>query len=296
MEFKAYIKLKQELVNNYLEQCLPAADHYPPTIHQAMRYSVFAGGKRLRAILALASAYAVGGEPETILPIAAALELIRAYSLVHDYLPAMDNDDLRRGKPTNHKVYGEAIAVLAGDALLTLAFELLTSPALTTVIAPEQQLNIIRRLSQAAGSMGLIGGQVVDIESEGKQVDVPQLEYIHTHKTGTLIRASVMLGGLAANCSEKQLALLCDYGEKVGLAYQIIDDILDVEGESETLGKHTGADANAGKVTYPAVWGMKQAKSQARHLIAAARQDLEPLGEKSSRLKEIAQFIGRRKS
>ncbi len=296
MELNQYIKLNQELVNNYLDQCLPAADQYPPTIHQAMRYSVFAGGKRLRAILALAAAKAVGGCAETILPVAGALELIHTYSLIHDDLPAMDNDDLRRGKPTNHKVYSEAIAILTGDALLTLAFELLTGPSLTAVITPRRQLEIIRKLSLAAGSLGLIGGQVVDMESEGRTVDVPQLEYIHTHKTGALIRASVMLGGLAANCSPTQLAALSDYGEKVGLAYQIIDDILDVEGKSEKLGKNTGGDVSSGKATYPAVWGMKQAKSQARNLITTAQQDLTPLGEQAHQLKELAQFIGQRQS
>jgi geranylgeranyl diphosphate synthase type II len=296
MELKSYLKHRQELVNQYLEQCLPAAEQYPATIHRAMRYSVFAGGKRLRPILALASAEAVGGKAEGTLPVACALELVHTYSLIHDDLPAMDNDDLRRGRPTSHKVFGEAMAILAGDALLTLAFELLTSPSLGSLMSPRQQVTIIRELSLAAGSCGLIGGQVVDIESEGKPVDAPQLEYIHTHKTGSLIRASVRAGGLAAGCSAEQLQALSGYGEKVGLAYQIIDDILDVEGESSTLGKNTGGDASAGKATYPSVWGMKQAKDQAQHLIADAQADLAPLGEQSRILKELARFILQRKS
>ena len=296
MELKVYLKQQQELINQYLHQCLPPEDHYPPTIHQAMRYSVFAGGKRFRSILALAAAEAVGGKPETILPVAGALELIHTYSLIHDDLPAMDNDDLRRGKPTCHKVFGEAIAILAGDALLTLAFEWLTSPALAPLINPRQQLEIIRELSLAAGTCGLIGGQVVDMESEGQPIDAPQLEYIHTHKTGSLIRASVRLGGLAANCSPKQSQALSRYGEKVGLAYQIMDDILDVEGETSKLGKNTGGDTAVGKATYPAVWGIKQAKYQAQELIADAQADLAPLGAPAQRLKELAQFIIQRKS
>lgn len=250
----------------------------------------------MRSILTLAAAEAVGGDAKAILPVACALELIHTYSLIHDDLPAMDNDDLRRGKPTCHKVFGEAIAILTGDSLLTLAFELLTSPSLAAAITPKRQLEIIRRISQAAGNCGLIGGQVVDIESEGKRIDAPRLEYIHTHKTGSLIRVSVVAGGLAANCSEEQLNSLSHYGEKIGLAYQILDDILDVEGESLTLGKNAGSDMARRKATYPAMWGIKQAKSQAQDLITDAQQDLSPLGEKASRLKELAQFILQRKS
>jgi geranylgeranyl diphosphate synthase type II len=296
MKLEDYLKQKQGIVNAYLEQCLPPDDQYPATIHEAMRYSMFAGGKRLRPILVLAAAEAVGGKAEGILPVACSLELVHTYSMIHDDLPAMDNDDLRRGQPTSHKVYGEAIAILAGDALLTMAFELLSSPALCLAIKPQQQLEIIRELALAAGSTGLIGGQVVDLESEGLQVDVPQLEYIHTHKTGRLIRASVRMGGLAVDCSTEQLQALSLYGEKVGLAYQVMDDILDVEGESAKLGKNTGVDANAGKATYPAVWGMKQAKEQAQYLIDTAQQELAPLGESADILKQIARFIIQRRS
>lgn len=296
MELKDYLNHWRGLINQYLDQCLPPADQYPTTIHRAMRYTVFAGGKRLRPILALAAAEAVGGKAKAILPVACALELAHTYSLIHDDLPAMDNDDLRRGQPTSHRVFGEAMAILAGDALLTMVFELLSSPWLASVIKPERQLEIIRELSLAAGSCGLIGGQVVDIESAGKGVDAPRLEYIHTHKTGSLIRASVRLGGLAANCSNEQLQALSAYGERLGLAYQIVDDILDVEGESSSLGKNTGADVTAGKATYPAVWGMRQAKDQAQHLIAAAQAELTPLGESARRLRELAQFIIQRTS
>ncbi len=296
MELRTYLDQQRKLINQYLDQHLPLADQYPPTIHEAMRYSVFAGGKRVRSILALAATEAVGGDAKVVLPVACALELIHTYSLVHDDLPAMDDDDLRRGKPTCHKVFGEATAILTGDALLTMAFELLTSPSLALKITPIKQLEIIRRISQAVGSYGLIGGQVMDIESEGKQIDAPQLEYIHTHKTGCLIRVSVIAGGMAADCSEEHLNSLSHYGEKVGLAYQIMDDILDVEGESEEIGKNPGSDTALGKATYPAMWGIKQAKNQARDLISDTQQDLAPLGEQAYRLGELARFIVKRHS
>jgi geranylgeranyl diphosphate synthase type II len=296
MQLTDYLNQRQALINQYLARCIPPEDQYPQTIHKAMRYSLFAGGKRLRPILAMAAAEAVGSRAENVLPVAGAVELVHTYSMIHDDLPAMDNDDLRRGQPTSHKVFGEAIAILAGDALLTMAFELLTDPSFTSAISYGQYLEIIGELALAAGSRGLIGGQVADIESEGKQVDFPLLEYIHTHKTGSLILASVKMGGLAANCSSSHLGALSAYGERVGLAYQIIDDILDVEGKSTELGKNTGGDVSLGKATYPALWGMKQAKEQAQNLITSAQQELSPLGESANRLREIAQFIISRNS
>ncbi len=296
MQLDVYVTKQKGLVDEYLDSIMPPPDKHPDIIHKAMRYSLFANAKRLRPILTLASAESVGGNVKQILPIACALELIHTYSLIHDDLPVMDNDDLRRGKPTNHKVFGEAIAILAGDALLTAAFEALSVPEITDAIGSARQLKIINKLAKAAGSAGLIGGQVVDIQSQGKSLDIPELEYIHVHKTGKLILVSIISGAVAAGCSENQLAALSGYGEKLGLAYQIIDDILDVEGESAELGKNTGADSALHKATYPQVLGMKQAKIQAQLLISDAKADLKPLGDKARHLSEIADYILNRKN
>jgi len=296
MEIKAYLAEKQSIINCALKRYLPPEDQYPPTIHRAIRYSLFAGGKRLRPILALASYEALREDSSTLLPAACALELIHTYSLIHDDLPAMDNDDFRRGQPTSHKVFGEAIAILAGDALLTLAFELLASSELETAFAPEICLRLVRETARAAGSLGLIGGQVVDIESEGQRISPAQLEYIHTHKTGCLIRCATRLGAIAADAGEEELAALTAYGEKIGLAFQIIDDILDVEGSLEQLGKSPGSDQSSGKATYPAVWGLEQARVKADTLIREAEEALSVLGEGGEILRHLARFILKRRS
>src|SRR5438128_8395970 len=251
-DLDGYLKERRALVDAALERFLPGEDTPPPTVHRAMRYSVMAGGKRLRPILVIAGAEAVGATPAIVMPTACALELIHTYSLIHDDLPVMDDDDYRRGKLTNHKVYGDAMAILAGDALLTHAFEVLNSPPLTQRFPAALLQQVSYRVARAAGSFGMIGGQVVDIVSEGKQVPLEVLEYIHRHKTAALLTASVTVGGLLGDGTPEQVQSLERYGHDVGWAYQIADDLLDVEGDAVTIGKEVGRDAVLEKVTYPA--------------------------------------------
>src|SRR5437867_3034428 len=245
-----------------------------------MRYSVMAGGKRLRPILVIAGCEAVGGQAEHVMPTACALELIHTYSLIHDDLPAMDDDDYRRGRLTNHKVFGDAMAILAGDALLTLAFRLIASnvdaAADARVIA-----DVVAEVAEAAGTDGMVGGQVVDIESEGKTVSADTLDYIHTHKTAALIRASLCAGAVIAGAAPAQLTAITACGEALGLAFQIVDDILDVEGNSEELGKTAGKDAQQQKATYPAFHGIEASREKARALIADAKKALVPIGPRA---------------
>ncbi|MBI3030899.1 MAG: polyprenyl synthetase family protein [Candidatus Rokubacteria bacterium] len=252
-----------------------------------MRYSVFAGGKRLRPILVIAGAEAVGGKMERVLPAACALELIHTYSLIHDDLPAMDDDDYRRGRLTNHKVYGEAIAILAGDALLTLAFGLLAEHA---------SLDVVREVAAAAGTFGMIGGQVVDIQSEGKSVDAETLEYIHRHKTAALIRASLVSGAMLSAASAPALTAIREAGTHLGLAFQIVDDILDVEGSLEELGKTAGSDRRKKKVTYPEQFGLEASRLKAKSLIEDAKAALQPLGDCAEPIRALADFIFQRRS
>jgi geranylgeranyl diphosphate synthase type II len=254
-----------------------------------MRYSLLAGGKRLRPILCLAACELAGGDRSLAMPTAVALEMVHTMSLIHDDLPAMDNDDLRRGRPTNHKVYGEANAILAGDALLTRAFEMvaLRSPG----VPAEQLLQVVGELSLASGAPGLVGGQVVDLECEAKQVDLETLEYIHLHKTGALLRACVVCGALIAGASDELLAALRTYARGIGLAFQIIDDILDVTASSEVLGKTAGKDLTADKTTYPKLLGLEESRLRADALVAEAKAALAPWSGEASPLLALADYI-----
>ena len=294
-DLKAYLKARIALVDEALERVLPPDAVQPPSLHRAMRYSVQAGGKRLRPVLVIGGAEAVGGTAEQVIETACALELIHTYSLIHDDLPAMDNDDYRRGRLTNHKVFGEAIAILAGDALLTLAFKLIALNGARTgdarVIA-----SLVTDIADAAGTDGMVGGQVVDIESEGKSVSAETLDYIHTHKTAALIRASLCAGALIAGATPAQRAAIGACGEALGLAFQIVDDILDVEGSTEELGKTAGKDAQQQKATYPAYHGLEASRAKARMLIEQAKRALDPLGERAEAIRALADFIFERRS
>ncbi len=262
-----------------------------------MGYSLFAGGKRIRPILALASYETCGGIAEEILPYAASLEFIHTYSLIHDDLPAMDNDDLRRGKPTNHKVFGEGIAILAGDALLTEAFYLLSNHThRTSRITHCSVLKMIREVAMAAGAHGMVGGQAQDILSENETLDSASLSFIHTHKTGALITASVRMGGILANANEKTLHALTQYGENIGLAFQIIDDVLNVQGDSRELGKQTGSDERMEKMTYTRLYGIDLSKKKAEELVNNALDVVQSLSEGAEPLREIARYIIRRRN
>ncbi len=292
MDIERYLEEKRVEVEEALERYLPGEEDFPRTLHRAMRYSTFAGGKRIRPIFTIATAEALGRRGEEVMPLACAIELIHTYSLIHDDLPAMDDDDWRRGKPTCHKVYGEAMAILAGDALLTLAFEVIA--AMGEDHDPSKVMRVVREIARAAGSMGMVGGQAVDIESQGKSVDFPTLEYIHIHKTGALILASIRAGAMMAGAGTRELQALTDYGEAVGLAFQIVDDILDVEGEREVMGKETGVDALKGKATYPSLVGLDESKRRVEELIDRAISSLSVLGERASTLSAIARYIGKR--
>jgi geranylgeranyl diphosphate synthase type II len=292
---KDYLARRAEEVNLWLDCLVPSETVPPHQLHQAMRYSLLAGGKRLRPTLVLASGEAFGAEADDLMPAACAIEMIHTYSLIHDDLPAMDNDDLRRGRPTCHKAFGEAVAILAGDALLTQAFRVLASDA--PARNPERQVRVIREFATAAGTVdGMIGGQMADIENEGKQVDSSTLEYIHRSKTGALITAPVVVGGLIAGASDEQIEKLRAYGERIGLAFQIADDILDVTSTSEQLGKTPGKDQAARKATYPAIHGMNASEARARELVNEAVEIASSLGVDSRILEELARFIIARKS
>ncbi len=289
MDLKEYLKEKQMMTEAALEKILPEEDLLPSNLHKAMRYSVFAGGKRIRPILMFAACEAVGGDVEKAVPAACAMELIHTYSLIHDDLPAMDDDDLRRGRPTNHKVFGEAMAILAGDALLTEAFILLSREI--NGVPPEISRRITHIIARCAGSMGMVGGQVVDMESEGKSIDLPTLEFIHTRKTGAMILASVQTGALLGGGGEDEFEAVSRFGEAAGLAFQIADDILDIVGDQELLGKDIGSDQARGKATYPALIGLKESRIRARQLRDLAIEALMPLGERAEQLRRIASYI-----
>ncbi|NWF92040.1 MAG: polyprenyl synthetase family protein [Syntrophaceae bacterium] len=293
MDIKRYLREKKEAVDAALERYLPREREFPATLHRAIRHSLFNGGKRIRPILSIASFEAFGGKGDGILPFACALEMIHTYSLIHDDLPAIDNDDYRRGKPTCHKVFGEAIGILAGDGLLTEAFKLMTSSHLHEMLCHDQRLvvDIIHEVSKAAGLEGMIGGQVIDIESEGKEVDFSTLQYIHTHKTGALIVASVRVGAKLALADEESLKAVTCYGERIGLAFQIADDILNVEGKAALLGKRTGSDLSKGKATYPSLLGLEQSRRSAEELVNSAVEALAQFGPEADPLREIARFV-----
>jgi len=291
VDLKAYLKQKAALVDEAIERFLPAPDTMPTKLHQAMRYSVMAGGKRVRPVLVLSACAAVGGDEKNALPAACAMEMIHTYSLIHDDLPAMDDDDFRRGRPTNHKVYGEATAILAGDALLTEAFNLLSDSRINSNVPSEVLLRVCNTIARCAGSMGMVGGQVVDMESEGKQIDFPTLEYIHTHKTGALILAAIQSGAMIGGADERTFDALTRYGGAVGLAFQVADDILDVVGDSQALGKSAGSDEARGKNTYPALIGLDASRSRARDLVNVAHKAIETLGEAAEPLRAIASYV-----
>lgn len=293
---KEYLKEKREQVDKVLDDYLPKADMYPKALHQAIRYSLFAGGKRIRPILCIASCEAVGGDADAVLPAASAIELVHTYSLIHDDLPAMDNDDFRRGRPTNHKIYGESIAILAGDALLTSAFDMIADKGLNNRLEPDTLITVIKILAAASGSFGMVGGQAADIQASGKDVELPDVEYIHTHKTGALILASLRIGAVCGGASDSELAALTRFGQAVGLAFQIVDDILDIEGSREEIGKDVGSDIAKKKVTYPSVIGISESKKRASELLEIAFDSVSAFDEKAEPLREIARYMIERKN
>jgi geranylgeranyl diphosphate synthase type II len=297
MELKSYLTERGAEVDGALNRYLPPEDELPVSLHRAMRYSVFAGGKRVRPILMLAACDAVGGDCQGVMPAACAMEMIHTYSLIHDDLPAMDDDDFRRGRPTSHKVFGEAVAILAGDALLTEAFILLGREEGLPLLDASRRLAALSEIARCAGSRGMVGGQVVDMESEGRHdIDLATVQYIHTHKTGALIKASVRAGALLGGGNAEQVAALTRYGEAIGLAFQIADDILDIEGTTEELGKDAGSDQARGKATYPAVMGLADAKERALELMELAVAALEDFGDEAEPLRQLARYVVRRTS
>jgi geranylgeranyl diphosphate synthase type II len=299
MNIKKYLQEKKLIVDSALERYFPN----PPegkgelkpsnSLHKAIRHSLLDGGKRIRPILSIAAFEAVGGKGDHILPFACALEMIHTYSLIHDDLPAMDNDDYRRGKPTCHKMFGEAIGILAGDGLLTEAFQLMTNRSSWDDPSNDKALilDVVHEIAQAAGISGMVGGQVADIESEGKEVDLPLLQYIHTHKTGAMILASIRVGARLGGANGETFRAFTQYGERIGLAFQITDDILNVEGKAIALGKSTGTDLSRGKATYPSLLGLEESKRRATELVQLAVESLKPYGPGAEPLREIARFI-----
>ena len=291
----AYLEERRATVDAALDRVLPPESAPPTNIHRSMRYSVLAPGKRLRPILVIAGAEAVGGRADDVLDTACALELIHAYSLIHDDLPAMDDDDYRRGRLTNHKVFGEAMAILAGDALLTLAFRLVAGNA-ARVAGPAVVGAVVTEVADAAGTDGMVGGQVVDIESEGKTISPEMLDYIHLRKTAALIRASLRVGALLVGGSAPQVDAISRAGGSLGLAFQIVDDILDVEGNLAELGKSAGSDERKQKATYPALHGLPTSKRRARELIDETKRMLEPLGPAADPIRTLADYVLERRS
>ncbi|HEY9658170.1 MAG TPA: farnesyl diphosphate synthase [Allocoleopsis sp.] len=287
-DLKSYLAERQVQVEAALDGSLAVV--YPEKIYEAMRYSLMAGGKRLRPILCLATCELMGGSHEMAMPTACALEMIHTMSLIHDDLPAMDNDDYRRGKLTNHKVYGEDIAILAGDGLLAYAFEFI---AVNTKNVPaDRTLQVIARLGRAVGAAGLVGGQVVDLESEGKSdVTIDTLTFIHRHKTGALLEASVVSGAILAGADATDVQRLTHYAQNIGLAFQIVDDVLDITATQEQLGKTAGKDLQAQKVTYPSLWGIEESMRQANQLVTEAKAELDAYGDAAVPLKALADYI-----
>jgi len=288
MELKEYLKGRAAEVDAALDAWLPKATRAPATIHKAMRYSLFAGGKRLRPVLCLAAAEACGGDPARVLPAACAVEVMHTYSLVHDDLPCMDDDDLRRGRPTCHKVFGEGMAVLCGDALLTESFALV---AWMEPVSRYSAAAYVRELAAAGGSLKLIGGQVLDLEGEGRNLTKGQLVKIHEAKTAALLTTSLRLGAMGANATTAKLEALTAFGHALGLAFQVIDDILDVTQSTAKLGKTAGKDAEVKKATYPAILGLDRSRKEAASLTAEALAALAPFGAKATRLRQIAEYL-----
>ena len=284
-----YLDEQRALIDQELDRLLPPEDTFPQSIHKAMRYSVFAGGKRLRPILCVEAGRLLGSDGPSLLRIASTLELVHTYSLIHDDLPALDNDDLRRGKPTCHRAFGESTAILTGDALLTLTYEALAEPGLTSA---ECQLRIINELAHATGTReGMVAGQVLDLETTNQAVDAGTLELIHSAKTGAFLCAAVRCGAIFAGATQTDLERITTYGWKIGLAFQIADDLLDVLGSSDTLGKTAGKDDEQCKATYPALYGIEESRRKARQLIEDACESLGPYGKAASKLQELAYFL-----
>lgn len=280
-------------VESALDQYLPAASGNFAKLHESMRYSIFAGGKRLRPVLVIAAAEAVGAMAQEVLPAACAMEMIHTYSLIHDDLPCMDDDDLRRGRPTNHRVYGEALAVLAGDALLTAAFEVIVRHSRGQ--DPKTLLKVIEKIAAASGSEGMAGGQAFDLQSEKKKISQAELETLHRHKTGKLIQVALEVGGLMGKANPQQLEILARYGELIGLSFQIADDVLDIEG-GEEIGKDIGSDLAKEKATYPSILGLEKSKRLAQEITESALQSLTALDQRADPLRAIAGFIIDRRS
>jgi len=291
MNVESFLHERKILIDAELEKILPPEDTFPPSIHKALRHSVIDGGKRIRAILTLTANELVGGDYRSVIPFACGIELIHTYSLIHDDLPAMDNSDFRRGKLSCHKAFGETIALLAGDALLTLAFQVMSDLVLYESHHPLSIVKAIHIIAQAAGLQGMVAGQTIDIETQGKGFDLPRLEYIHTHKTGALILVSVRVGAKLGGASEETLKALTHYGERIGLAFQIADDILNVEGKAALLGKKTGSDLSRGKATYPVLLGLEESKRRGKELVELAVKAVESFGPEAEPLREIAWFI-----
>lgn len=296
MDIKTYLNEKRIAVEEALARFMLPAEGPLASHMEAMRYSLFAGGKRVRPVLCLAAAEALGADPAPMLPMACALECIHTYSLIHDDLPAMDDDDLRRGKPTNHVVFGEAGAILAGDGLLTFAFDLLSDPSLNGLLSDGERLRLVQVVARAAGPLGMVGGQALDVASEGKAVDFATLRTIHRCKTGALITASVQAGAIIGGADDRQYAALTCYGEAIGLAFQIYDDLLNVEGTTEELGKAAGSDADRDKATYPAFFGVEGTKAKAQEAVAKAETALADFDHRAEPLRELARYIINRKN
>ncbi len=284
-----YLSDRRQSIETALDRFLPATDVRLQKLHESIRYSVLAPGKRLRPTLVIAAAEAVGGKADDVMPTACALECIHAFSLIHDDLPCMDNDDYRRGRLTNHKVYGDALALLAGDALLALAFQLIAEN--TRTVSADRVLPTLQLVAYASGTWGMVGGQVVDMESQGQDVTTDTLQYIHARKTGALLTASVLAGALLAGADEAQVEALRAYGEHIGLAFQIADDILDVTGDQAKIGKPVGSDEERDKATYPKLYGLEESRRRAHAEVEAALQTLNGFDAKADPLRAIARFI-----
>lgn len=289
-----YLQRLARTVDDGLARYLPKTETYSSVLREAMEYSVIGAGKRLRAALVMESAYVCGASKERALPVACAIEMIHAYSLIHDDLPCMDDDDYRRGKLSNHKVFGDGIAVLAGDALLTHAFFLLARLPSLVGASAEQTVVIVEEIASAAGAAGMVGGQVADLTGGERPADPELLEFIHTHKTGALFRASTRAGALLAGADDEQLERLTAFAEHFGVAFQIVDDLLDVQGDSKTLGKRVGSDERQGKLTYPRLYGMARSEELAREHLEAAHEQLEPFGDRAATLHDLTAFVGAR--
>ncbi len=291
-----YLEARKILVDRALEKFMPRPSGLQGHVIRAMRYTLFAGGKRIRPVLCIAGAEAVGGSADHVLPVACAIELIHSYSLIHDDLPALDDDDFRRGKPTNHKVFGEAMAILAGDGLLTLAFNLMARYGLEGRVEEKALLRVIDLIASAAGYDGMVGGQAVDVTSEGKGPDPAAVEYIHTRKTGALIAASLTAGVILAGGNEEEVKSINRYGQHIGLVFQIADDILNIEGDREVMGKEIGGDKERGKITYPSVFGINKSKRVQDQLIDRAIEALDGFDERANPLRDLARYIVKRKA